>query len=267
VDAATCEALVATLDRRLTHDACAVEAAYLRKHPRFERPYGWGWAVALAAATARHPGAVARVWSSATRLVFDAVAELTLEWLPRFAYPVRHGEHGNTAFGLALVHQAASDLGREDLVSAIAQRARAFYGADRDLDVTHEPGGSDFLSPALAEADLMRRIMPAEEYAAWLRRFLPRLATEGDPLLAVPIVLDRTDGKAVHLFGLALSRAFHLRALAPFVDEGRRARIETATRVLIASVAREVVEGDYMSTHWLVSFAILAAGPDASGSR
>lgn len=258
VDADTRDGLIAELDRRLTDRACSVEAAYLRTHPRFERPYGWGWASALAAATEQCSLPAAPAWSGAARRLFDVVAELVLAWLPRLAYPVRSGEHGNTAFGLALVHEAAGVLGRDDVTAAIARRARELYGADRGLEVAREPGGSDFLSPALSEADLMRRIMPADEYVAWLGGLLPGLGTETDPLLQVPLILDRADGKAVHLFGLALSRAFHLRMLSPFLDEDRRVRIDVATKALVASAAGEVVHGDYMSTHWLVSFALLA---------
>jgi len=118
--------------------------------------------------------------------------------------------------------------------------------------------GEDFVSPALCEADLMRRILPENEFTAWLATFLPHLAASGDPLFNVPRVLDRTDGKMVHLYGLALSRAWQLRLLAPYLTTDHRARIASGTRQQIEAVEREIVDGDFMSTHWLVSFAVLA---------
>lgn len=253
--------LATLLDARLTDHHVAAEAAYLRERPTFERPYGWGWAAKLAAETARcaHPSAPA--WAAATRPLLDVVFDHVRAWLPVLAYPVRSGEHSNLAFGLALVHEAAGQVGRDDIVALVDERARNFYLGDRDAPVGWEPGGSDFLSPALSEADLMRRVLPAGEYAAWLSAFLPHLGAEDDHLLDVPTVLDRTDGKAVHLYGLALSRAWQLRGLARALAPDVRARVEAATARQVERVEREIVEGNFMATHWLVSFALLAEGP------
>lgn len=259
LDPAARAGLVALLDERLTHEACAVEVAYLRAHPHFERPYGWAWVAMLAAATASSTMPGAQRWAAATRPLFDAVADLVTDWLPRLAYPVRHGEHSNLAFGLSLVHEAATTLQRDDVTALVQERSRVWFGDDTDYPAGWEPGGSDFLSPALCEADLMGRLLEPQEYAEWLAAFLPHLAEAGDPLLTVPEVLDRTDGKAVHLYGLGLSRAWQLRRLAPVLDDGRRQRIVAATRVQVEHVEQEIVAGDFMSTHWLVSFALLAA--------
>jgi hypothetical protein len=256
---ATSAELVAVLDERLTEANGDVEAAYLRDNPRYERPYGWGWAAMLATATMQCPLPAAKTWASAMREVYDAVAGLVTEWLPVLAYPVRHGEHANTAFGLALVHEAAHDIGDASTVRAIEEAARGWFLDERDYPASWEPGGSDFLSPALCEADLMRRVLPRDELATWLAGFLPALGTADDPLLDVPRVLDRTDGKAVHLFGLALSRAWQLRLLSTALDDDRRERIAEATARQVSAIEQEIVEGDFMSTHWLVSFALLAA--------
>ncbi|MGZ4505552.1 MAG: DUF2891 family protein [Nocardioidaceae bacterium] len=258
LDDATRGALVAALDARLTEQHGLLEADYLRRHPRFERPYGWGWAALLAAAAAECPLPAAAAWRTSTRLVYDAVEELVLPWLPKLAYPVRHGEHANTAFGLALVHEAAGRLGRGQVAGAVEQAALGWFGEDRDYPAGWEPGGSDFLSPALCEADLMRRLLPPDRFAGWLQGFLPHLAGDGDPLLDVPTVLDRTDGKAVHLFGLALSRAWQLRLLAPHLGADAQRRVAAATARQVAAVQPEISTGDFMSTHWLVSFALLA---------
>lgn len=255
----TSQQLAAMLDARLTEAHGRAEADYLRRRPQFERPYGWGWAALLAAAAATCHLPHAAAWEAATRPVYDAVADLVVDWLPRLAYPVRHGEHSNTAFGLALVHQASRTLGRDDVVRVVERAASRWFEADVDYPSGWEPSGSDFLSPALCEADLMRRVLPADRHTAWLASFLPGLGAEGDPLLEVPTVLDRTDGKAVHLYGLALSRAWQLQLLGPALGADRQKRVVAAAARQLAAVEQEIVDGDFMSTHWLVSFALLAA--------
>lgn len=254
----TAGALRSVLDERLTPANGETEAAYLRARPSYERPYGWAWAAMLAAEAQDQAGA----WQEATATVADAVADHLVAWLPRLAYPVRHGVHANTAFALTLLHEGFGRLGRTDVVEAVETRALDWYAADRDAPVRWEPSGEDFLSPSLAEAVLMQRVLPAAELGPWLEAFLPGLGEEDDPLLAVPAVLDRTDGKAVHLFGLALSRAAHLRTLAAYLPEDRAARARAAAYAQVEAVHREIVSGDLMSTHWLVSFALLAEAAD-----
>ena len=256
LDDSTRTRLTGVLDARLTAGHGAVEAAYLRERPSFERPYGWAWAALLAAETVGTP------WAPATAPVAEVVAGHLLAWLPRLAYPVRHGVHSNTAFALALAHEAFGRQGRDDVTAAITSAAREWYAAGRDCPSSWEPSGSDFLSPALCEAELMRRTLPEQEYADWLAAFLPRLATEGDTLLEVPEVRDRSDGHLVHLHGLALSRAWLLRRLAPHLPEDRASRARAAADRQVAAVAEEIVAGDLMATHWLVSFALLAEDAD-----
>lgn len=244
------------LNRRLTSAHVGVEVGYVAAHTGFERPYGWAWAAILAARAASSNQPDAAGWARALRPLADLVFTATIAWLPKLAYPVRSGVHDNTAFSLGLLHHAAEVLRRPDVVDAIRAFARTAYGADRDVPVSWEPSGSDFLSPALCEADLMRRVL-GEGFGDWLSGFLPGLGTAEDPLLSVPRVLDRADGKAVHLFGLALSRAAMLRRLTPWLDAERAARVRSAADAQAAAAASEIVAGDFMSTHWLVSFALL----------
>lgn len=267
LDTTTRDRLARVLDERLTPEHGRVEARYLRAHPGWERPYGWAWAAMLAAAVARCPHPGAAVWRSALAPVADAVADLLLAWLPVLGHPVRHGVHSNTAFAAALAHEAFGELGRPDVVTAVERHVRRWFGGDRDYPVAWEPSGHDFLSPALCEADLMRRVLPAAELRDWLPRFLPGLGAASDPLLTVPRVLDPTDGHAVHLFGLSLSRAWQLRLLGGHLPADVRDRVAAATAAQVAGVAHEIVAGDFLATHWLVSFALLAttAGPDTAG--
>jgi hypothetical protein len=269
------------LDQRLSPEGLQVEAAYLRGAPSFERPYGWAWAAALAAATRQCPNPAARRWEQAMGPVADAVADLVLGWLPRQVYPVRHGVHSNTAFAMSLLLEAYESLGRPDVADALRRRATDWFGSDVEYATRWEPSGSDFLSPALCELELMRRVLPRERFPAWARDFLPGLA-EGErvELLATPEVADRTDGHLVHLFGLALSRAWQLRELAATLDgddgdgedtgggRAAAAQLRAAADAQVAAVLPEVTGGDFMSTHWLVSFALLAesAGESARES-
>ncbi len=243
---------IEVLDQRLTTAAIATEAAYLRERPSYERPYGWAWAAMLVAATRTTK------WAEATAPLGDAIADLVLDWLPRQAYPVRHGAHLNSAFALSLLLEAYDDLGRGEVVGAIRSRAVDWFHDDTAYDTRFEPSGTDFLSPALSEAELMRRVLPAAEFTDWLHTFLPGLGTDKHQhLLEVPVTDDSGDGQLAHLSGLALSRAWQLRTIAPSLPDVADVLRAGADRQIDA-VLPTVTDGDFMSTHWLVSFALLA---------
>lgn len=261
--------LLRELDTRLTPQKVAAETAYLADRRGFERPYGWAWAALLTAAAhvnARdHSSPVhshAAGWAEALTPLADVVASHLVGWLPSLAHPVRHGVHSNTAFALGLMHDAFTTLGRDDVVAAIEDASLTWFLGDLDYPSAWEPSGSDFLSPALCEATLVQRVLDAREFDAWLTAFLPVLAEPDDVLLAVPRVLDPTDGHAVHLYGLGLSRAAMLRTLAAALDDVRAERALAAAEAQYLAAADAITDGDFMSTHWLVSFAVLAVLAD-----
>lgn len=258
LDADAAAALSALLDERLTPDNVAAEAALLARRPSFERPYGWAWALQLTAAAATSPHPHAPRWSAALAPLERVLSERFASWLPGLPLPVRVGTHQNTAFALALTRDAAVDLGRTDLITAVDAAARGWFGDDRGYPISWEPGGHDFLSAGLSEAVLMARVLGPDAAAAWLSDFLPGLGREGDPIFDVPVGGDATDGQLAHLLGLALSRAWHLRELAPLLDADAAARIAATTPGQIERVAAAITEGDFMATHWLVSFALKA---------
>lgn len=263
---ATRDALVAELDSRLTVENAGVEAAYLRANPGYERPYGWAWLTKLAAAAQASTHPHAPMWSHACDVIVEAVIDNLLNWLPKLVYPVRTGQHDNTAFGLLLLREGLSDLGHADVVTAIDEHALRLFEVDVDYPTRFEPSGNDFLSAALSEALLMRTVFPADRYAAWLCGFLPRLGADGDRLLDVPQVLDLTDGKLVHLFGLGLFRAEALAKLSTDVSDVATAeRLRESAHAQFAFALDQIRDGDFMSTHWLVSFALRAV--DALAAR
>ena len=252
------------LGERLPPEHLAVEVAYLRDRPSFERPYGWAWAALLGSALQRW--APAHEWAAAVTPLTEVIAEHVLAWLPRQGYPIRHGKHQNDAFALTLLHHAYRHLGRPDVVQAITTRAGAWFGADGPAPTAQEPSGSDFLSPALTEAVLMRTVLGVQ-FPAWLERFLPRLGEPGahPSLLEPPVVRDATDGQGAHLLGLALSRAWALRSLADDLPGRAAGILRDAAQRQESAVLHQVTEGDFMATHWLVSFVLLADG--TSGVR
>jgi hypothetical protein len=245
------------LDANLTKEHLAAELAYFKSPGRgsFERPYGWGWLLALAAELRAGRDPAARQWSRAMRPLERHIAESFCRYLPRLPYPVRSGVHSNTAFGLTLALDYARATGHRRLEAAIVSRSCDFYGADADAPAAWEPSGEDFLSPSLTEADLMSRVLPSGKFQRWLERFLPGLAA-GEPSgpMRPPRVLDRSDGRQVHLDGLCLSRAWALQRIASALPPNSEVRA-AAKRHARAGLAR-VSSGDYAGEHWLASFAL-----------
>jgi hypothetical protein len=259
-DRAEASSIRARFDAAFTVAGVAAEVAYFDRPARagFERPYGWAWLLMLVAELERGgPGCAA--WREALRPLESRLAGKFAAFLPRCDYPVRAGVHSNTAFALILVLEYAQGVGDESLAALARDRARRWYGEDAACQAW-EPGGDEFLSPALIEAELMRRVLAPADFRAWLARFLPELAAGRPASLFEPArVSDRADGKIAHLDGLNLSRAWCWRALAAALDEAdpiRAVALAAAERHLAASLPH--VAGDYMGEHWLASFAVLA---------
>jgi hypothetical protein len=193
-----------------------------------------------------------------------------LRWLGTLRYPVRSGTHPQTAFALTLLHDAARESGDPELTSAVAHKALELYRADTNAPFGYEPSGEDFLSPALMEADLLRRLLPQGEFATWLERFLPEIPRHADAdWLPCGEVTDETDGRLVHLHGLNLSRAWNLENLAaalPHEDARVAALTAAALRHREAGLRATLATRHYAGDHWLPSFAVylLTARSNAS---
>jgi DUF2891 family protein len=245
----------------LSKENIQVETAYLKQKNRqsFERTYGWAWLLKLAEELSLSDTAEAKSWSRNLQPVADALVSSYILFLPKQTYPIRTGVHPNTAFGLAFAYDYAKTVGNEKLASLIAERSRNYFAKDANYPGAWEPGGEDFFSAALMEADLMRRVMGAAEFRRWFHRFLPQLAA-GVPktLLHPAIVTDRSDPKLVHLDGLNLSRAWCMRSIAralPAKDPARKALANSA-RLHAGDALAHVASGDYAGEHWLASFAV-----------
>jgi hypothetical protein len=251
----------AALAQSLTPENVTGEVAYLRGEGRasFERPYGLAWLLALAAELRRFDDPEARAWAAALAPLEQEVAARLRSWLPKLHYPIRIGEHGQTAFAFGLVEdwsRTAGDAATRELLEA---RSRAFYEADRGCPLVYEPSGEDFLSPCLAEADLMRRVLAPKPFARWLARFLPAIpATGGARWLPPGVVTDRSDPKLAHLDGLNLSRAWMLEGIASALPAGdaRLAALRDAARAHRAAALPAVTGEHYEGGHWLGTFAV-----------
>jgi hypothetical protein len=242
----------------LTPDRVSGEVATLSRPGArgFERPYGWAWLLALAAELRGVDDRAAAALAPLARLIVTRLAE----FLPLATYPVRTGAHGNTAFALRLAADHADAAGDAALLRLLGATARRWYAGDEECPAWGEPDGDAFLSPSLVEAECMRRLLPAPEFAGWFARFLPRLASGSPAILFRPAsVSDRSDGKIAHLDGLNLSRAWCFRALARALEEGdpRRVPMLAAAEAHLAASLPHVA-GEYMGEHWLASFAVLA---------
>ncbi|MGQ0603308.1 MAG: DUF2891 domain-containing protein [Anaerolineales bacterium] len=255
------------LNAHLTAENLQAEADYFGQPNRasFERPYGWAWVLKLAHELLGWEDADAARWQRNLQPLVRVVELLYLSWLPKQTYGIRSGVHSNTAFGLAFALDHAEATGRTPLRDLIHQRSLNYFVSDRDYPAAWEPSGSDFLSPCLCEADLMRRVLPPVEFDAWLARFLPQLPVS---LLTPVIVSDRDDGQLVHLDGLNLSRAWCLFKLAgalPADDARRPTFLSIAERHLEAGLSH-IISGNYAGEHWLATFALLALeSKDRSG--
>jgi hypothetical protein len=248
-------------DAQLTADKVEGELEYLR-HPLrniFERPYGWAWLLMLAAELNRHDTDEGRRWRKILEPLSTFFATRFMEFFPRDTYPTRVGTHFNSAFAITLALEYAEVVGNDVLRKALVSKATAWYSNDTDCQAW-EPGGDDFLSPALMEAECMRRLLSAKAFDGWLDKFLPSLGSREPRTLFEPAtVSDRTDGKIAHLDGLNLSRAWCWRSLALVWaedDPRRQIALDAARSHLSASLSH--VAGDYMGEHWLATFALLA---------
>jgi len=250
------------LESHLSATAIEGELAYLRRPEArtFERSYGWAWLLKLAETLAAWDDADARRWSDCLAPLAQAFADRYRAWLGFATYPIRHGVHTNSAFGLAfaLDYAERSDSALGDLAVATARR---WYLADRDAPASWEPSGADFFSPTLIEADLMRRVLARDEYPNWLASFLPGIEHRHPSTLFTPVIVsDRSDPQIVHLDGLNLSRAWCWRAIARALPSGD-ARVPVAHAAAdthLAAGLAGVTSGEYAGDHWLATFAVLA---------
>ncbi|MCE3295794.1 MAG: hypothetical protein K0R65_1508 [Crocinitomicaceae bacterium] len=253
------EQIIALLDEQFDAAKIRQEMAFfkVKNNESFERTYGWAWILKLQEELESWDDPKARRWAENLSPLSDLLIEKYMVFLPKLVYPIRTGEHPNTAFGLSLAYDYAGQKKDEKFKTAIREAAKRFYEKDINYAFAYEPGGYDFLSPGLQEIDLMRKVLPKGEFMSWLKKFHPMIF---DPEfdLEPGKILDRTDGKLVHLDGLNFSRAWCLYDLAK--SDEKLAHLTKLAETHLNYSLPNIVDGDYMGEHWLASFACYALG-------
>lgn len=261
LDLAETESIHATLDNHFAKENVAIELAYLSgpSSSSFERTYGWAWLLKLQTELALLADDMphAESWCDALQPLSDAFVDRYLQFLPRARYPIRAGTHANSAFGLNFALEYACHYGHAKLHDSVKTKALEWFARDQRYPANYEPGGDDFLSGGLMEAALMARVLDRSRFLEWWSSFWPskRLPSAWlDPVEAG----DRSDSKLVHLDGLNLSRAWCWRKILPCLPSNHRTLAKTATNAHLEAGLKHATNGDYVGTHWLASFALLA---------
>lgn len=261
-DSAHYKEIMASLGRSFSQANIEGELAYFNREgtgTSFERPYGLAWFLQLTSELREWDNPQAEEWlATLAPLENKIVANLT-DWLPKLSFPIRVGEHSQTAFAFGLMLDWSNTANNTDFNQLLKSTVTRLYANDKNCPLAYEPSGQDFLSPCIAEADLMRRVLPKTEYSKWLGAFLPSIPTNGhDNWLNVATVVDKSDGKLAHLDGLNLSRAWMLEGIAsalPKNDERLAAINSAAKKHHQAGINSVVHDMHYMGSHWLGSFA------------
>ncbi len=255
------EQIRTALAKNITAENIQVELNFFldSNNRSFERTYGWAWLLKLVSELQDWNDPLASDLKSALEPLSKLLAQNYLDYLPKLVYPIRVGEHSNTAFGLSFALDYARDTKNNELEKMIVERAKDFYLQDKGCPINWEPSGYDFLSPCFAEAELMARVLSVDEFSIWLHDFLGVDEKNQLILLNEPaIVSDRTDGKLVHLDGLNFSRAWAYAIIASKLKPEQAAIFRRAAHTHIMHSLNAISDGNYEGEHWLASFAVYA---------
>ena len=257
-DAAWTTEIIQLFDQQFTHENMQAELRYFepKLEKSFERTYGWAWLLKLQTELEKADSIHHKNWSVEVKPLCDFIVKSYQNYLPKLVYPVRNGEHTNTAFGLSLAYDYAMTQHDKSFQDFLKEHTLRLFMQDCNCPINYEPGGSDFLSPCLQTAELMSKILPDEEFETWIKIFLPSITKKKFNLIP-GTVLDRTDGKLVHLDGLNFARAWCLYAIARKLPALHDNLFQLADAHVMAS-SGYVLGSDYMGSHWLASFLVLA---------
>lgn len=255
------DSIIRVLDQSFQRDKMEQEATYFGKYTAsntYERTYGWAWLLKLDEALAQGKDPMFQKWHEAMQPLTQKIVALWKAYLPKQTYPNRTGVHPNTAFGLAFAYDWAKNQKDEEFLKLIIGKAKDFYLNNADIPAYLEPDGSDFFSPSLMAADLMRRVLSREEFNTWFTKYYS--ARSIMRICELPVVSDRSDYQTVHLDGLSFSRAWCMKAISAQLYDTNPHKKQfkaTADKFLNATLP-QIFNGGYGGEHWLASFAIYA---------
>jgi len=230
----------------------------------FERTYGWAWILKLAEELHTWDDPLAEQLEANLQPLTNHIVNAYMNFLPKLIYPIRIGEHSNTAYGLSLAYDYSKVVNHKPLKQLITSSVNRFYAKDRGCPMTWEPSGFDFLSPCLEEANLMRKVNSPKIFKSWLTSFLPSIRKTNFQLTPASVG-DRTDSKLVHLDGLNFSRAWCLYGITETLPE--YAHLSSIADNHFNSAIKNVIGDHYSGAHWLGTFAIYALDASASVKR
>jgi len=249
------------LNQQLTTDGLAAERDFFAAPQRagFERPYGWAWLLQLAAELHECAETSAQRWRANVNSLEELIANRVRDWLPKLSGPVRTGEHSQTAFALSLIADWATTIGDTVTLRLVQDAVARFYLDDVALPLSWEPSAYDFLSPALAEADVVRRCLAPADFATWLDRALPGFPEQGSAIAPV-VATNLHDGKSAHFAGLNFSRAWMLDGIGAGLSEfdPRRTSLADLAAKHLAAGWPVLSTTEYAVTHWVGSFVVYA---------
>jgi len=255
------EEIIRNLDENFKAEKILEEAQYFTKFQvakNFERTYGWAWLLKLdeELATWDHPKA--KIWRQNLKPLTDEILNLWKEYLPKQTYPNRTGVHPNSAFAMSFAIDWARAIGNKNFENQLIEKSKYFYLKDRKAPAYLEPDGSDFFSPSLQIADLMRRILPPKDFKKWFDQFYDKKSIEN--ISQIPVISDINDYQTVHLVGLSFTRAWCMNGISLALPKNHKMKKklnETADKFL-ANALPLVFQGNYGGDHWLASFAVYA---------
>lgn len=257
----TRDSIIQVLNNSFQPEKIKEEAAYFTKYKTtrtWERTYGWAWLLKLDEELYTWNEPLAKQWHAALQPLTRQVVDLWKNFLPKQTYPNRTGVHPNTAFGMVFALTWARTIKDTAFENALVQKAKSFYLNNTLTPAYLEPDGSDFLSPSLEIADLMRIVLPRQSFINWLNKFYEARSIKR--ITEMPVISDRTDYQIVHLDGLALSRAWCMKGIArelPVSHPWKKLFEKTASSFLTQALPN-VTSGNYGGDHWLASFAVYA---------
>lgn len=255
------DSIIAVLDHSFQKDKMEQEATYFGQYTAsqsYERTYGWAWLLKLDEELLRWPHPLAKKWHEAIQPLTQKITGLWKNYLPKQTYPNRTGVHPNTAFGLCFALDWARAVKDTAFERQIKEKALSFYGNNKNIPAYLEPDGSDFFSPSLLAADLMRRVLPREPFLKWFNNYYE--ARSVDRICELPTVSDRSDYQIVHLDGLSFSRAWCMKGIAAALPANHpyKKKLELTAANFLHHSLPQIFNGGYGGEHWLASFAVYA---------
>lgn len=249
------------LDASFQPEKLKEEAAYFTKYMianNFERTYGWAWLLKLdeELATWNHPKA--KIWHRNLKPLTDEILQKWKAYLPKQTYPNRTGVHPNSAFAMSFALDWAQATNDQSFTKELTDKAKYFYLNDQKTPAYLEPDGSDFFSPSLEIADLMRRILSQKDFVKWLNKFYEKRSIT--TISQIPIISDINDYQTVHLVGLSFSRAWTMKGIAKSLPDNHplKKKFERSSDLFLANALPLLFQGNYGGDHWLASFAVYA---------